>query len=88
MRDGVQGQHVSVSVFTLSRSFTSLLSVPLFCFELAERLGADRLIEARLKHGQTPTTAKPGFAAYCVNTSQCDTFTEVSAIVLAGHSGG
>ncbi len=76
MFDGVQGQHVSVSVFTLSHSFTSLLSVPLFCFWLGDRLGADRLIEARLKHGQTPTTAKPGFAAFCVNTSQCDTLKE------------
>lgn len=34
------------------------LSVPLFCFRLAERPGADRLIEGRLKHGQTPNTAK------------------------------
>lgn len=59
---GVQGQHISVCVFTLSHSCTSLLSVPLFCFCLAGRVGADRLIEGRLKHGQTLTTAKLGLA--------------------------
>lgn len=74
--DGVQGRHFSSSVFTLSHSFTSLLSVPLFCFWLAERSGADRLTEGRLKHGQTPTAAEPGAADFCVNTSQCDTRTE------------
>lgn len=62
--DGVPGQHISVSVFTLAHSFTSLLSVPLFCFWLAERLGADRLIEDRLKHGQTPIAVNPGFAPF------------------------
>lgn len=62
--DGVRGQHISVSVFTLSHSFTSLLSVPLFCFWLAERLGADRLIEDRLKHGQTPIAVNLGFAPF------------------------
>lgn len=76
--DRVWGQHFSASVFTLSHSFTSLLAVPLFCFcfWLAESLGADRLIKGRLKHGQSPTTAKPSFAAFCVHSSQYDVLKE------------
>lgn len=74
--DRVWGQHFSASVFTLSHSFTSRLTVPLFCFWLAESLGADRLIKGRLKHGQSPTTAKPSFATFCVNSSQYDVLKE------------
>lgn len=82
--DGVQGQPISVSVFTLSHSFTPLLSPPLFCFWFAVHLGADRLIEDRLKHGQTPNTVNPGFAAFGVNTSHCEILRELKSR-YSGH---
>lgn len=59
--DGVRGHHIFVSVFTLSHSFTSLLSLPLFFFWSALYLSADGLIADRLNHGQTPSAVRLTF---------------------------
>lgn len=68
---GRRGHHIFVSVFTLSQSFTSLLSL-CYCFAFGQLCiwSADRLMEDRLDRGQV----NPDAGASFLNTGQSESF--------------